>query len=467
MTDQTHCDRMRRARAAQAAWATLPVRERCRRLRALRHQIAERSSEIVDVLSSDTGKTPLDGLSGDVLVTLEQLLYNEKHASRILTGHKVARSLLFFAGASFEESFEPYGVVLIYVPSNYPLQLSIIPAATALAAGNAVILKCSEKTPQTADLIRRFFVYAGFSGDLVQVVSDAPESASALIDAGPDMVFFTGSSRSGREVATRAAQRLIPAVLELGGLDPALVFADCNFNRTVEGVTYGAFANAGQVCVGIKRLYLEEPIFAAFLDALAERAGRLRIGGAKDCDLGSLPPGAARERFVAQVQDAIDKGARLHFPQHDGITGNEPVILSHVPAHARLLTEEVFGPVVFASSFKDEAEAVAYANASDFALSCSVWTADLVRARRVAGQMSAGSCAVNDVVRNIANPHSSFGGNRQSGYGRYHGPQGLLAFSRSKSVMTMSGRSQRERHWFPFTSQTFGLVQKVIAFRHG
>jgi acyl-CoA reductase-like NAD-dependent aldehyde dehydrogenase/uncharacterized protein (DUF2141 family) len=466
MTEAAVWDRMSRARAAQAGWAKVTVGDRCRVLSGLRGEIAARSHEIVDTLSHETGKTPLDALSGDVMVTLEQMRYNERHAGHVLRPRSVAKPPLLFIGARFNQSFEPFGVVLIYAPANYPFQLSVIPMATALVAGNAVILKCSEKTPRTAQMISDLCSRAHLPGDLVQVVCDAPDSASAWIDAGPDMVFFTGSSAVGRQIAMRCAERLIPVVLELGGKDPAIVFADCNFARTVEGVAYGAFANAGQVCVGIKCLYVEEPIYASFLEALTKRASQLRIGAGRDSDLGILPLGAARDRFLAQVQDAIDRGATLHTPEQSKLTGCEPVILSRVPAGSRLVNEEILGPVVFAEPFVDESDAVASANASPFALSCSVWTGDRKRGQRVAAQITAGTCAVNDVIRNIANPHAPFGGNRQSGYGRYHGPQGLFAFSRSKSVMTMGDRSSRERHWFPFTKQAFRILHRAVAVRH-
>ena len=455
---------MQRARSAQSRWAQLAVRERCRALRLLRHRIAEQTSTIVDTLSEETGKTPLDAISGDVLVTLEQLLYNENHAERLLQTRTIGRPPLFYLGARFEESYEPFGVVLVYSPSNYPIQLSIIPMATALVSGNAVVLKCSEKTPRTARLIEEIYRSANLPEALVQFISADPETAGSLIDSGPDMVFFTGSSQNGRKVAMRAAERLIPTLLELGGKDPSLVFADCNFHRAVEGVAYGAFANAGQVCVGIKRLYVEESIFPSFLDALTERVRNLRIGRALDSDLGTLPEGA-RGRFNAQVEDAIQRGARMHLPQGP-LTGCEPVILSNVPSNSRLITEESFGPVVCVAPFTDEADAITLANASPFALSCSVWTGDPARGQRVAAQMTAGTCAVNDVLRNIANPHASFGGNLQSGYGRYHGAHGLRAFSRSRSVMIVGDRSKRERHWFPFTPQTYALLQRVVAFRH-
>lgn len=467
MMQQTEFDRIAVARAEQAMWARQPIRERSLPLRALRHLVADETRKIVEVIAAETGKTPLDALSGDVLVTLEQLLYNENQAERVLRKQRIGKPPLFYLGARFEESREPYGVVLIYAPSNYPFQLSVIPMATALIAGNAVVVKCSEKTPRTAQLLEGLLRSAGFSDGLVQVICDAPESAVSLIDADPDLIFFTGSSENGRKVAIRAAERLIPTVLELGGKDASLVFADCNFDRAVEGVTYGAFANAGQVCVGIKRLYVEESIFGAFIEALAERSEKLQVGQSVESDLGILPPGPARGRLIRQVEDAIQRGAKLNVPKRGEVTGEEPILLRDVPAGALLMEEEVFGPVVCAAPFRDEAEAVALAKATRFALSSSVWTGDAARARRIAAQMTAGSCAVNDVIRNIANPHASFGGNHQSGYGRYHGSEGLMAFTRAKSVMTMHDRRKRELHWFPAASRIFNLLEKVVAFRHG
>jgi acyl-CoA reductase-like NAD-dependent aldehyde dehydrogenase len=338
---------------------------------------------------------------------------------------------------------------------------------TALFAGNAVILKCSEKTPRVARSVEALCKNAGLPEDLVQVTNDAPELAGALIDAGPDLVFFTGSTENGRSVARRAAEHLIPAVLELGGKDAALVFADCPLERTLEGVTYGAFSHAGQVCVGIKRLFVEKSVYGLFVSRLTSRVQGLRIGTDPDSDLGQLQDPAGRARLVAQVEDALQRGARLHVPQKHALSWNTPIVLSDVAPDARLLVEETFGPVLCVAPFATEAEAIALANASAFALSASVWTRDRSRAQRVAAALNAGSCAVNDVIRNIVNPHASFGGNRASGYGRYHGEQGLYTFSRIKSVMLSSGRMAREITWFPFALKTLERLHAFVGIRHG
>jgi acyl-CoA reductase-like NAD-dependent aldehyde dehydrogenase/uncharacterized protein (DUF2141 family) len=454
------------SRAAQPAWAALHVSRRCAILGNLRREIALQCESISDTIARETSKPLLDALSGDVLVTLEHLRYYESSAARVLRSRRIGKPSFFFRSARFETHFEPHGVVLIFCPSNYPFQLTVIPLITALAAGNAVVLKCSERTPETAALIARLCAKANFPVNLVQVLYDSPEQSAALIDARPDFIFFTGSSRHGQQVAERAAKHLIPTILELGGKDASLVFADCHLDRAVEGVTYGAFSNAGRVCVAVKRVYVEASIHDEFLGRLKHRISKLRVDTDPDADFCPLTEDA-RSDVRAQVEDALSCGATLHWPQDRAKVAYEPTLLTDVPAEARILTEESFGPALCVASFLDEAEAVALANSSPFALSSSIWTHNQVRARRVAAQLSAGSCSVNDVIRNIANPHAAFGGNRLSGYGRYHGPEGLRSFSRVRTIMLASDRRTREINWFPFNSRTKRQLASLIKFRHG
>lgn len=455
-----------RARAVQPAWAALPVNRRCRAIAALRRHLARRCHPIAEVIAQETAKPLLDALSGDVLVTLEHLRFCQLQAGRALRPRRIRRSRIFYAGTRFEEHREPHGVALIFGPANYPLQLSLVPAATALAAGNAVILKCSERTPATAAMIEALCVTAGFPRDLIQIMDLAPEEAASLIDAGPDFIFFTGSSRNGQQVAERAARQMIPGVFELGGKDPALVFADCPLERALEGVTYGAFSNSGRVCVGIRRVYVEASIYSAFVAQLAERVAQLRVGNGEESDLCPLPAGA-QPMLRAQIQDALDRGASMLWPPNGSVSGETPTLLANVPGDARILTEEFFGPVLCVAPFRDEAEAVALANASAFALGSSVWTRDRSRARRVAAQLSAGSCAINDVIRNIGNPWAAFGGNRRSGYGRYRGEEGFRSFTRVKTVMVAGHGRTREVHWFPLRDRVARQLATLLRIRHG
>ena len=464
MTLISPAERFERARAAQVDWAKRRPSDRKDALERLRKQTAANRSLLVDAIVADTGKPALDALGGDVLVTLEQMLFYERHSAKLLAPRRVGRSLLFYGRSRFSEHFEAHGVALVIGPANYPLQLCLVPAVTALYAGNAAVMKVSEKTPAVASAILQVVQSSDLPADLLQICCIGSEETGDLIQAKPDFVFFTGSSVNGRSVASRAGALGIPTLLELGGNDAALVFADCDMRRTMEGIAYGAFSNAGQVCVGIKRLFVEHPLHDRFVSELVRRSNSLVVGAGYDSDLGCLPSKAARELFRAQVQDALDRGARLETagsPYED-----LPVILSNVSPQARLLREETFGPVLCVQPFATEAEAITLANRSPFALGASIWTRDFVRARRVAHALNAGSCSINDVIRNIANPHAAFGGNGASGYGRYHGASGLYAFSRIRTVMENRTSRNREVNWFPLTRKKYQRLDTLIGLRH-
>ena len=459
-------DAIEAARRAQTEWGMKTVRERTRALRRLRRVVAARMDEVARVISEDVGKPPMDALAGDVMVVLETLRYCECEAARVLRGRRVGKPALLFSGARFSETHEPHGVVLVIAPWNYPLQLAMVPAVTALAAGNAVVMKCSERAPKTAKMIESLFQEAGFAEGLVQVSSGGAEVATAMIAARPDFVFFTGSSANGRRVALQAAELLIPAVLELGGKDACVVFDSCDLNRTVEGVCYGAFSNAGQVCVGTKRVYVQRGIWERFLPALVARAQELRVGDDVSSDIGRVVFADVRERLAGQVDEAVERGAVLHTAWDRSAAVVPPLVLTGVAEDARLMVEETFGPVVCVAAFEREEDAVRMANGSAFALSASVFTGDRAQGKRVAAKLRGGSCTVNDAIRSVGNPYAAFGGNGQSGYGRYHGAAGLLAFSRVKGLMEVRRPKAKEVHWFPFEAKTYTALRWLMRVRH-
>ena len=337
---------------------------------------------------------------------------------------------------------------------------------TALFAGNAVLLKCSEHVPRTSRLIADICVNIGLPDGLVQVSCEAPEEASALLECSPDLIFFTGSSRNGRKVAIKAAEFMIPTVMELGGKDAALVFDSCDLERSANGIAYGSFSNAGQVCVGIKRIYVQQTIYEEFLRVFLEKVAAIRIGTTIESDIGPISLEAVRSRLRQQVMNAISGGAKVcsRWLQDEEI--GSPIVLTDVADDAALLVDESFGPVVCVAPFNSEVEAIELANKCSWALSASVWTGDRTQGERVAMQLQSGSCAVNDVIRNIGNPHASFGGNRLSGHGRYHGAAGLNTFTRTKVVMVADRTHTTEIHWFPFRARTFARLRGLLSVRH-
>jgi acyl-CoA reductase-like NAD-dependent aldehyde dehydrogenase/uncharacterized protein (DUF2141 family) len=458
---------MQHARLAQAQWVKLTPAQRVQPLRCLRHSIARRMDEIVQVISEEIGKPAMDVLAGDVMVTLELLRFYEREGARALQPQRRGKPWFFYSGTRFVEYMEPHGVVLVFAPWNYPLQLAVIPAATALFAGNAVLLKCSELAPRTSGLIEKLCVDAGLPEGLLQVSCESPDEAAALLDCRPDFVFFTGSSRNGRQVAVKAASLMIPTSMELGGKDAALVFNSCDLERTTNGLVYGSFSNAGQVCGGAKRIYVQQSIYNRFLRDFLEKVMRLRMGTTMESDISPVRFERVRERLRDQVEEAIQGGAQVHTPWPWDQDSPAPVVLTNVAADAALVQEETFGPVVCIAPFKAEEDAIEMANSSPFALGASVWTGDNMQGKRLALRLQCGSCSINDVIRVIGNPESAFGGNKSSGHGRYHGVEGLRTFSRVKTVMTATNRRRTEIHWFPFRARTFARLRGLLEFRHG
>ena len=449
------------ARAGLGSWRHVCPRERAAHIGRLRAETCRVREEIVRCVCAETAKTPAEALLSDVLPTLEILRYLERNTARLLRPQKRPTPMVFRSSSSRVE-YRPRGVVLVIAPWNNPFQLSLVPVASALAAGNAVVLKPSERTPHTGELVGRLCAEAGLGGRLVQVAAGGPEVAQGLIDGRPDMVFFTGGGRGGRAVLSAAATHLIPVILELGGKDPMLVFADADLARAARAVVYGTFAHAGQHCVSTKRLYVENSVYDAFLGQVAEATRAL----AATSDWGRVVDEAATPEARAQVREALASGARLLAPQREGEAGTVPTLVADATHAMRLVKEETFAPVLAAIAFATEDEAVRLANDSPFGLNASVWTRDRRRARRVVSQLETGNVYVNNVLINIGSPSLPFGGVKASGIGRYHGPEGLRAFCAKTSVMVCRSRRETEPHWFPHNADRLAVMDEVIDLRY-
>lgn len=330
---------------------------------------------------------------------------------------------------------QPVGVVLGIAPWNAPLILGVRAIAMPLACGNTVVLKASELCPRVHILIGRAFRDAGFPDGVVNVVTNAPSDAAAVVEALIDhravkRINFTGSTRVGRIVAERAARYLKPVLLELGGKAPLLVLEDADLDEAVKAAAFGAFMNQGQICMSTERIIVVEAIADAFVEKLAVKAASLLASDPRE---GKTPLGAVIDRksietVNALIEDALAKGAdRVAGSEGSGVLMSASVI-DHVTAGMKLYSDESFGPVVAVIRARDESDAIRLANDTEYGLSAAVFSRNVNRALKVARQIESGICHINGpTVQDEA--QMPFGGVKASGYGRFGGKAGIAEFT--------------------------------------
>lgn len=464
-TDEEVREAVARARKVQAGWADLDAGDRARRLEALRRAVADRAEGIAGVIVDETGKPEAEALA-EVLVVVDLVAYYARVAPRALGRRKVGTGWLLSRRAYTLR--EPWGVVGVISPWNYPFILAMVPVVTALFAGNAAVLKPSELTPFTALLIPELMRDAGLPGDLVQVVPGDGDTGRALVEAGVDKIFFTGSVPTGRRVMEAAARGPTPVALELGGKDPALVLEDADLDRAARGIVFGAFYNAGQTCISVERAFVVDRVWDAFLRRLVEEASSLRAGSSGQVDVGPMTTSDQLGIVEEHVAEAVERGAEVVLGgQRTDPASNvyQPTILTGVDPDARIMTEETFGPVLPVVRVRDADEAVSLANRPPFGLFASVWTGDRARGEAVGRRLRAGGVSVNDVLAHYAIPGLPMGGVGESGFGRTRGVEGLLEMTRSRSVTVDRLGLGREPFWFPYGQGSRRLVRALIAYR--
>ncbi len=433
------------ARAVQRGWAALPVQERCAVLLRLHDLVLARQSQALDLIQLESGKARAHAYEEVADVALVCRHYGRRGAGYLAGRHRAGMVPLLF---DTTEERRPQGVVGVIAPWNYPLTLAVSDLLPALVAGNAVVLKPDSQTPLTALWAADLLQQAGLPAGVLQiVVGPGPEIGPALVDQ-VDYVCFTGSTATGRTVATQAAARLVGSSLELGGKNTFYVAQDAPVDLAAECAVRSVFASAGQLCVSMERLVLHEDVKDRFLEAFLGRVARIRLGAGLDygSDMGSLVGPAQLETVTRHVEDAVAKGATVLAggkPRPDvGPLFFEPTVLADVPVSAACYAEETFGPVVSVYTVADDDEAVALANGTAYGLNAAVWTSDTGRGRRIARRIEAGTVNVNEgYLATWASMGAPMGGMKASGIGRRHGSEGITKFTQSQTISVQRGAS--------------------------
>ena len=366
---------------------------------------------------------------------------------------------------------EPYGVVGIISPWNYPFAIPATETLAALVAGNAVVLKPSEFTSLTALELESLLRNAGLPEDVFQVVVGGGATGGALVHSQIDKLVFTGSVATGKRIAGAAAERLLPVVLELGGKDPMLVLDDADVDVASSAAVWGAFMNAGQTCLSVERCYVHRSLYNSFLKACVEKTRALHVGSGLDpeTDLGPMIHERQLRIVESHVEDAGARGARVLAGgsrlQQLGANFYAPTVLADVTHEMRIMREETFGPVLPVMAFDTDEQAVNLANDSEYGLAASIWTRNQQRGERLARHIQAGAVMVNDVVSCYGISEAPHGGVKSSGLGRAHGRFGLEEMVRLKYVDTDRMPGMKKVWWYGYGASFARQMEGFIDFQ--
>ncbi|MFT4974874.1 MAG: acyl-CoA reductase-like NAD-dependent aldehyde dehydrogenase [Myxococcota bacterium] len=459
---------IKRARAAQLSWADRSFSQRAVVMKRALQILIKKQDHFMDRIIAETGRNRTETMMMAIFAACDSLNYYARNAEKILRSRSQGLHLLRMKRAYI--TYRPLGVVGIITPWNGPFQLSLNPTVQALMAGNAVIIKPSEVTPDCGKLVVELLEEAGLPEGVCQVLFGDGETGAALIEGGVNKISFTGSVATGRKVGAACGHSLIPCSLELGGKDPAVVCADADLDRAAGGTLFGAMMNTGQFCSSTERVYVVASVADEFVEKVVAEARRLVVGREGAYDIGPFISPRQLEIVEDHVSDALAKGARALVGGKRSEVGAhyfEPTVLVDVDHTMKIMTEETFGPVLPIMVVRDEDEAVEKANDTRFGLGASVWTTDRRRGEAIAARLQAGAITINDSSITYGALEVPFGGVKDSGVGRVNGAEGLRSFCHAVPVISDRFGQKREFVWYPYTEETLSGLKKAVSWLWG
>lgn len=460
-----------KARAAQPGWAELSLDARAGKALLLARRIVERRAEIAKILSEETGRSLTECLMSEVVTGVGYAKGAIRAGRAALAPEKIKLSALEYPGKKVVVEAVPRGVIGIIAPWNYPLGNFMKSLYPALLSGNGVVLKPSEHTPRAGAWLAALCNEV-FPPGLVQIVQGDGAIGQALLAGGVDGIVFTGSVATGKKVSVAAAERLIPASVELGGKDAAIVLADCDLVRTTAGIAFWAMHNCGQNCAGIERVYVEEAIADRFVEQLTKVCKAIRVNddpsGAADAEIGPLQNAAQLAIVEAHVEEARQRGAAIlcgGARTGKGL-GYQATVVDKCDESMRVVSEETFGPVVAVIRVKDADEAIRRANDSRYGLNGSVWTSNLERGAALARRLEVGVALVNNHAFTGILPETPWTGVRDTGTGVAASRHAYPTFVRRRTVVVDSNKDP-EPFWLPSTPELTALADTVAQLQLG
>jgi aldehyde dehydrogenase (NAD+) len=421
------------ARNACVQWQKLGFAGRRKVLLAWSTLIIKRIDQIAALVSLETDK-PIGDAKLEVSIAVGHIGWAARHAEEIMrTSYRAPGLLLSNMSATVQRS--PLGVVGVIGPWNYPIFTPVGSITYALAAGNTVVFKPSEYTPGVGMWLEESFNEVAPFADVFTTITGLGETGGALCTSGVDKISFTGSTRTAKIVAAQCATTMTPVVLECGGKDPVIVAVDANLERAVDATIWSAMANAGQSCIGAERVYVDERVADKFVELAVKLAKTIHAGAPGDGNYGPATMPSQIKVIQSHIKTAIKDGGTCAFGGPESVKPPfvQPVILLDVPEDSAAMREETFGPTIIINRVKSMREAIELSNASSYGLGANVWSKR--QGKRIAAELACGMVAINSTFSFAAVASVPFGGVKDSGYGRVHGPEGLLEYTYARTVV--------------------------------
>lgn len=462
------------ARVAQKQWATLSFKQRRPHILAMRDYIVDQAEELAEIIHHSNGKSRTDALITEVMPCALAADWYAKNAGKVLKPKKVGTSSVLFLNKRTMIAHVPIGVVGIISPWNYPLSIPFGEVVMGLMAGNAIMLKVAATVPLVGEAIENIVA----AGDLPEglfhhLVGSGGAISTAFFENNIGKIFFTGSVPVGKQLMAQAAPTLTPLSLELGGKDPMIVLADADLERATNGAAWAGYQNAGQSCGGIERIYVHESVYKTFVKQLAEKTQAMRHGADRDFDveMGAMTTKNQLKTVQSHVEAAVQEGAKIVAQSHALKTETgffyPATLLVDVDHKMTVMQEETFGPVLPVMKFSTLEEAIALANDCTMALTSSVWTKNTQLGKEIALQIEAGITTINDHLHTHALSETPWGGWKETGLGRTHGPQGLHEMTHVKVVnWDILPGAKRNLWWFPFDKATYQALLAALHFAY-
>ena len=421
------------ARLVSSKWVNLGFNGRKKTLLAWSSYIIKNIEEVSSIISLETGK-PLSDARLEVSIAVSHIGWAARHAEDVMrTSHRAPGALMANMSATVQRS--PLGVVGVIGPWNYPMFTPVGSIAYALAAGNTVVFKPSEYTPGVGVWLEESFSSVAPFADIFTTITGLGQTGAALCNSAIDKLSFTGSTKTAKLVAAACATNMIPVVLECGGKDPVIVASDANIDRAVDATIWSAMANSGQSCIGAERVYVDKKVASVFISKAVELAKSVNAGAPGEGNYGPVTMPSQIDVIASHLKAAIKDGGKFAYGSAKSVQAPfvQPVILVDVPEKSTAIREETFGPIIIINTVSNMQEAIELSNSSRYGLGANVWSKR--QGKKIASQLQCGMVAINSTFSFAAIAAVPFGGVKDSGYGRVHGPEGLLEYTFARTVV--------------------------------